>query len=61
MATAITINIFTTGKWAPPLNIRFPIEYDRLGRRKKMTSADIGTKEWWYDVAGNVITRPTAS
>ncbi|MDR2478073.1 MAG: RHS repeat-associated core domain-containing protein, partial [Treponema sp.] len=31
------------------------VEYDRLGRRKKMTSADIGTKEWWYDKAGNVV------
>ena len=29
--------------------------YDRLGRRTRMTSADIGTKEWQYDRAGNVI------
>ena len=30
------------------------VEYDRLGRRVKMTSADIGTKEWQYDASGNV-------
>jgi len=31
------------------------VEYDRLGRRTKMTSADIGTKQWWYDASGNVV------
>ena len=31
------------------------VEYDRLGRRIKLSSADIGTKQWWYDKAGNVI------
>jgi RHS repeat-associated protein len=30
------------------------VEYDKLGRRTKLTSADIGSKQWWYDAAGNV-------
>jgi len=34
---------------------RLEMTYDRLGRRTRMTSADIGTKEWQYDRAGNVI------
>ncbi|MCL2722630.1 MAG: hypothetical protein FWD47_14970 [Treponema sp.] len=31
------------------------VEYDRLGRRIRMTSADIGTKNWQYDPSGNLI------
>ncbi|MCL2722372.1 MAG: hypothetical protein FWD47_13665, partial [Treponema sp.] len=31
------------------------VEYDRLGRRIRMTSADIGTKNWQYDPAGNLV------
>jgi RHS repeat-associated protein len=30
-------------------------EYDRLGRRTKLSSADIGVKEWRYDASGNVV------
>ena len=30
------------------------MEYDRLGQRVKMSSADMGTKQWWYDASGNL-------
>ncbi|MCL2410205.1 MAG: hypothetical protein FWC97_01045, partial [Treponema sp.] len=39
------------GRYSNPLRIY----YDRLGRRIRMTSADIGVKEWHFDSAGNLV------
>ena len=31
------------------------VEYDRLGRRTKLSSPDIGTRQFWYDASGNMV------
>ena len=55
MATIITINIFTTGKCAPPLNIRFSMEWDAgYGKKTQETDENRQTIHYQYDKYGRL-------